>query len=61
MPHLRRLLGYASSPNDILGVGLHYLKGKRKGFWSATVSGNWRVIFRFVHGDVEMVDYLDYL
>jgi len=31
----------------------------RAGFWSITVSGNWRVIFRFVEGGVELVDYLD--
>jgi len=27
---------------------------------SITVNGNWRVIFRFVGQDVELVDYLDY-
>jgi plasmid maintenance system killer protein len=26
---------------------------------SITVNGNWRVIFRFVGQDVELVDYLD--
>jgi len=36
------------------------LKGAQAGFWSITVSGNWRVIFRFVEGGVELVDYLDY-
>ncbi|MHB9119612.1 MAG: hypothetical protein ACYC2R_15280 [Burkholderiales bacterium] len=25
-----------------------------------TVSGNWRVIFRFENGEAELVDYLDY-
>ena len=42
------------------GYGLHALKGDRRGFWSVRVSGNWRVIFRFVNGeavDVELVDY----
>ena len=29
------------------GWRLHSLKGELKGFWSVTVSGNWRVIFRF--------------
>ncbi|OPG77747.1 plasmid maintenance system killer protein, partial [Pseudomonas ogarae] len=23
-------------------------------------SGNWRVIFRFIGSDIELVDYLDY-
>nr|WP_113868865.1 type II toxin-antitoxin system RelE/ParE family toxin [Brenneria salicis]NMN93045.1 proteic killer suppression protein [Brenneria salicis ATCC 15712 = DSM 30166]RBP58908.1 proteic killer suppression protein [Brenneria salicis ATCC 15712 = DSM 30166]RLM29401.1 Killer protein [Brenneria salicis ATCC 15712 = DSM 30166] len=63
IPRLRRLLmylDYAGAPGDIPGFGLHPLKGKRKGFWSASVSGNWRVTFRFVEGDVELIDYLDY-
>ena len=28
------------------GYGLHPLKGKRKGEWSITVTGNWRIVFR---------------
>ena len=39
---------------------MHPLKGQLVGYWSMTVSGNWRVIFRFVGVDVELVDYLDY-
>jgi len=39
---------------------LHPLKGALKGHWSIWVNGNWRVTFRFVGADVEMVDYLDY-
>jgi len=42
------------------GSGLHKLKGNRKGYYSVKVSGNWRVIFRFEHGDAYVVDYLDY-
>ncbi|HYW77066.1 MAG TPA: type II toxin-antitoxin system RelE/ParE family toxin, partial [Gammaproteobacteria bacterium] len=34
--------------------------GKRAGIWSVTVSGNWRVTFRFEDGDAEIVDYEDY-
>jgi plasmid maintenance system killer protein len=30
-----------------------------KGYWSLTVSGNWRVIFQFEDADVILVDYLD--
>jgi len=36
------------------------LKGELKGFWSVTVSGNWRVIFRFENGDAFDVDLVDY-
>ena len=39
---------------------LHPLKGKLKGHWSIWVNGNWRVTFRFIGPDVELVDYLDY-
>lgn len=45
---------------DEPGMCLHPLKGELTGFWSVSVSGNWRVIFRFIGTDVELVDYLDY-
>ena len=42
------------------GWNLHPLKGRKKGFWSVHVSGNFRVCFRFDNGDVFDVDYGDY-
>ena len=42
------------------GSGLHPLKGELKGFWSVTVTGNYRMIFKFENGEVHLVDYLDY-
>lgn len=42
------------------GLRLHPLKGERKGTWAVWVSGNWRVTFRFVGPDAEVVDYEDY-
>ena len=62
---LRRILGaldVAEGPGDLSfpGFRLHQLKGDLKAFWSITVSGNWRVIFRFTGIDVELIDYLDY-
>ncbi|HVN64703.1 MAG TPA: type II toxin-antitoxin system RelE/ParE family toxin [Candidatus Binataceae bacterium] len=42
------------------GWRLHPLKGELKGFWSVTVSGNWRVIFRFDAGDAFDLDFVDY-
>ncbi|MCP5347668.1 MAG: type II toxin-antitoxin system RelE/ParE family toxin [Gammaproteobacteria bacterium] len=45
---------------DIAGYRLHPLKGSRKGFWSISVSGNWRVTFQFIDGNVYIVDYEDY-
>lgn len=38
----------------------HLLKGDRKGFWAIWVNGNWRVTFRFVGSDIELLDYEDY-
>jgi proteic killer suppression protein len=56
-------LDAADGPQD-LGLpsfGLHPLKGPDlKGHWSVWVNGNWRVTFRFVETDVELVDYQDY-
>jgi proteic killer suppression protein len=45
---------------NYLGSYLHALSGDRKGQYSVRVSGNWRVIFEFVNGDVYIVDYDDY-
>ena len=42
------------------GYRLHPLAGKMKGFWSVTVNGNWRIVFRFVEGRPMDVDLLDY-
>ncbi|MCC6610654.1 MAG: type II toxin-antitoxin system RelE/ParE family toxin [Burkholderiales bacterium] len=42
------------------GLRLHELKGDRKGTWSVTVSGNWRVSFRFEGKDALDVSYVDY-
>lgn len=55
-------LDLAKSANDLDAPGwrLHRLSGKQKGCWSLSVSGNWRLVFRFDGADVELVDYLDY-
>jgi proteic killer suppression protein len=45
---------------DIPGYRLHQLGGDRKGIWSITVSGNWRITFEFVDGNVYFVNYEDY-
>lgn len=53
----------AAQPREVSlfpGWRLHSLKGDLKGFWSVTVSGNWRVIFRFEKGDAFDVDLIDY-
>ncbi|NQU66282.1 MAG: type II toxin-antitoxin system RelE/ParE family toxin [SAR324 cluster bacterium] len=61
---LRRILALletAESPDDMDLPGLgHQLKGNRKGTWSVSVSGNWRVTFQFHNADTTDVDYEDY-
>ena len=45
---------------DLPGLRLHELKGRQKGRYAVSVSGNWRVTFRFEDGSVVDVDYVDY-
>lgn len=42
------------------GYRLHALKGDMAGLWSISISGNWRITFRFSDGDVYDVDMVDY-
>lgn len=55
-------LNRAISPADmnLPGYRLHELKGERKGTWSVTVSGNWRLTFSFQDRDAFDVDLEDY-
>ena len=45
---------------DLPGYRLHPLKGRLKGYYAVSVSGSWRVTFRFVDGHAADVNYLDY-
>lgn len=66
--HLARIrdilavLDRCRGPEDMAlpGFRLHPLKGALKGHWAVSVSGNWRVTFRFEGGHAVDVDYLDY-
>jgi proteic killer suppression protein len=42
------------------GSDLHKLAGNKKGQYAVKVSGNWRIFFEFVEGNVYIVDYDDY-
>ena len=42
------------------GYRPHALKGVLREYWSITISGKWRIIFRFAHGDCFDVDLVDY-
>ncbi len=66
--HAKRLrelltaLNAAKGPQDLGRPSwrLHGLSGDRSGFHAVTVQANWRLTFRFVGADVELLDYLDY-
>lgn len=66
--HAKRLrlilarLDASLGPRDMSlpGLGLHRLRGQYESFWAVSVSGNWRVVFRFEGNHALDVDYLDY-
>lgn len=55
-------LSAAISPDDMNtpGMQFHKLSHNLAGFYAVSVSGNWRVIFKFTHQDAVEVDYIDY-
>ena len=64
-PKMRRMLilldkGKDPSALNMPGYRLHPLKGDRSGQWSATISGNWRLIFEFEGEHATNVDLVDY-
>jgi len=45
---------------DLTGFKFHELKGKQKGVYAVSISGNWRITFKFnIEGVIE-VDLEDY-
>jgi len=62
---IRRILDRldaAAAPGDmdLPGYRFHSLKGDRKGAYAVSVSGNWRITFRFERGDAVDVILEDY-
>jgi toxin HigB-1 len=56
-------LNVAKSLHDLSplqSVGLHKLKGNRRGQWAMTVNGPWRICFEFRKGDAHQVEIVDY-
>ena len=60
--HILAVLDQSRSPRDmdLPGFRLHPLTGQLRGHYAVSVSGNWRVTFRFEDGHVVDVDYTDY-
>jgi proteic killer suppression protein len=56
-------LNAAKSLHDLSplkSVGLHKLKGDRKGQWAMSVNARWRICFAFRQGDAHDVEIVDY-
>ena len=56
-------LNVAKTPQDLSplkSVGLHKLKGDRKGQWAMSVNGPWRICFELRKGDAYNVEIVDY-
>ena len=62
MENILFYLDNAQTPQELNlpGYHLHALKGNLKGFWSVSVSGNWRIIFKFEDGHAYVVNFIDY-
>jgi proteic killer suppression protein len=56
------VLDNARGPGDLNAPGwkLHPLAGTLKDHWAVSVSGNWRLTFKFEGEDAILVDYQDY-
>ena len=50
----------SSADMNLPGFQLHPLKGTLRGYYAVSVSGNWRVIFRFEDGHAVDINYTDY-
>lgn len=50
----------AADDMNLPGYRLHPLKGDLAGCWAVSVSGNWRIVWRFEGPDAVDVDLMDY-
>ncbi len=63
---VRNILAVLISAADMDGVQgppgwrVHRLVGDRAGAWSVSVSGNWRITFDIVDGEISNLDLEDY-
>lgn len=62
---ISRILDRLNASNDIMdmnypGSYLHKLSGNLEDQFSVRVSGNWRIIFKFIDSDAYVVNYEDY-
>jgi proteic killer suppression protein len=57
---LLRAVRSLSAIGSLNNIGLHPLKGDRKGQWAVIVNGRWRICFEFRDGDAYEVEIVDY-
>lgn len=59
---ISQVLDFATSPEqmNLPGLKFHKLTGNLKGFYAVSISGNWRLIFKFDGHDAILLDYQDY-
>ncbi|MEO9168894.1 MAG: type II toxin-antitoxin system RelE/ParE family toxin [Aestuariivirga sp.] len=66
LSRIKRLLSVLNAADDlkpletVAGWRLHPLKGDLSGYWSLSVSGNWRLIFKWQNGTANELDLVDY-
>ncbi|MFH0351743.1 MAG: type II toxin-antitoxin system RelE/ParE family toxin [Chromatiales bacterium] len=66
LPRIRNILAALVFTDDIgslkalPGWRLHQLTGDRKGQWSLSVTGNWRMVFRVEDDEITDLDFEDY-
>ena len=55
-------LDAATEPSDlnIPGLGFHQLSGDQRGRYAVSVTGNWRITFDLVNGEICNLDLEDY-
>ena len=46
--------------SPLRSVGLHKLKGTRRGQWAMSVNGPWRICFAYTQGDAYDVEIVNY-
>ena len=45
---------------NLPALRLHKLSGDLKDYWSASVTGNWRIIFNYEEGEFHNLELIDY-
>jgi len=60
-----KILGLMDAADSLDAINLptlrlHKLTGDLKGHWSVSITGNWRIIFKFEDGEFHNLELIDY-